>query len=235
MKRNLIRLSQQYVAALREHLEQEPNASLQPALGLGRQATALGLKSLELARIHEQAIAKLHTASGKDGIERRAKIFFDKANVPIQETHRASRQGDVRLGRLKEKLDQRTEDLAVSNRQLQRGVVRRKDMEVAARKIARHHKKCMEESLELQKRLRQLTHQVIAVQEDERKKISRKLQDEIAQTLLGINVRLISLKQGDRDNAKSLKNEIASTQRLVVKSARTVQRYARKLDGQQPA
>jgi signal transduction histidine kinase len=97
------------------------------------------------------------------------------------------------------------------------------------------HDKCLEESLELQKCLRQLTHRVLEAQEDERKKLSRELQDEIAQTLLGINVRLLSLKQGDRSNIQSLKNEIASTQRLVVKSARTVQRYAHKLEVHQPA
>ena len=84
------------------------------------------------------------------------------------------------------------------------------------------HDKCLEESLELQNCLRQLTHRVLAAQEDERKKLSHELQDEIAQTLLGINVRLLSLKQGDRNNTKGLKNEIASTQRLVVKSAKSV-------------
>jgi hypothetical protein len=75
--------------------------------------------------------------------------------------------------------------------------------------------------------LRQLTHQVLAAQEDERKKISRELQDEIAQTLLGINVRLLTLKQEARSNTKGLKNEIASTQRLVLKSAKSVRRAAR--------
>jgi signal transduction histidine kinase len=82
----------------------------------------------------------------------------------------------------------------------------------------------LKESLQLQEGLRQLTHQVLAAQEDERKKISRELQDEIAQTLLGINVRLLSLKQEARTNTKGLKNEIASTQRLVVKSAKSVRR-----------
>jgi signal transduction histidine kinase len=92
------------------------------------------------------------------------------------------------------------------------------------------HDKCLEESLELQKRLRQLTHQVLAAQEDERKKISCELQDEIAQTLLGINVRLLSLKQENRSSTNGLKNEIASAQRLVAKSAKFVRRFARKLD-----
>jgi signal transduction histidine kinase len=100
-------------------------------------------------------------------------------------------------------------------------------MEDALKKSGTHHKKCLEESLHLQKRLRQLTHRVISTQEDERKNISRELQDEIAQTLLGINVRLLSLKQEARSNIKGLKNEIASAQRLVVKSAKSVRRVAR--------
>ena len=131
------------------------------------------------------------------------------------------------MSRLEETLGQRTEELAATNRQLQRGVVRRKVMEDAAEANGKHHQKCLEESLQLQKRLRQLTHRVIAAQENDRQNISRELQDEIGQTLLGINVRLLSLKQQSRSNAKGLKNEIATAQRLVLKSARSVRRVAR--------
>jgi two-component system chemotaxis response regulator CheB len=217
------------VAALRKHLKQGPQAGLQPALGLGRQAAALGLETLDLARIHERAIVTLEAASGKDGIEKRAEIFFTEAIIPVVETHRAARQSKTRLNRLNKTLSQRTEELAASKRQLQRGVVRRKVMEDAFKKSGQHHKKCLEESLQLQKRLRQLTHRVMASQEDERKNISRELQDEIAQTLLGINVRLLSLKQHARNNTRGLKNEIASTQALVLKSAKSVRRVAREI------
>jgi len=44
---------------------------------------------------------------------------------------------------------------------------------------------------------------------------------------LGINVRLLTLKQEARSNTKDLKNEIASTQQLVLKSAKSVRRVAR--------
>ena len=227
MKQKLTKLSQRYVTALRKHLKQGPRASLQPALGLGRQAVALGVETLELARIHERALTTLGLFNSKNGVIKRAEIFFTEAITPIMETERAARQTKVDLSRLKETLGQRTEELAVTNRQLQRGVVRRKAMEDAFEKSGQHHHKSLEESLQLQKRLRQLTHQVLAAQEDERKNISRELQDEIAQTLLGINVRLLSLKQEVRSNTKGLKNEIASTQRLVVKSAKSVRRIAR--------
>jgi hypothetical protein len=53
--------------------------------------------------------------------------------------------------------------------------------------------------------------------------------------LLGINVRLLAMKQKARSSTRGLKNEIASTQRLVVKSAKSVRRFARELNLRQPA
>ncbi len=71
-----------------------------------------------------------------------------------------------------------------------------------------------------------MTHRVLASQEEDRKKISLELQNEIAQTLLGINVRLLTLKQEARNNSKGLKKEIAKTQRLVLGSSRSVRQVA---------
>ena len=229
MKQKLTAFSQSYVTALRKQLKQGPQASLQPALGLGRQAVALGLETLELARIHEQSLATLQLSNAKNAFTKLAGIFFTEANTAIVETHRAAQQTKARLSRLKETLGERTEELAATNRELQRGVVRRKVMQEAAEKNGRHYKKCLEESLDLQRRLRQLTHRVLTAQEDERKNISVELHDEIAQTLLGINVRLLSLKQKAKLNHRGLKSEIASTQRLVVKSVKSVRRVAREL------
>jgi signal transduction histidine kinase len=229
MKQNPIEFSQKYVTALQKQLKQGPQASLKPALGLGREAVALGLETLGLARVHEQALATLGLTNVKNGFTRLAGIFFTEANTPIEETHHAARQTQVHLSKLMATLGQRTEELAVCNRQLRRGADRRKVMEDDFAKRGKRHQKSLEESLELQKRVRQLTHQVMEAQENERKKISRELQDEIAQTLLGINVRLLSLKHEARSNSKGLKKEIASTQRLVVKSARTVRQVGRKI------
>jgi signal transduction histidine kinase len=228
MKTKLSRLSERYMAALRKHLKQGPNASLQLALGLGRQAVTLGLEILDVARIHERVLTELKSSSSNKGPlkRKRAEIFFDKAITPIVETHRAARHSKVRLNQARKTLARRTNELALTKRELQRGIVRRKVIEHAAVTSRKHYQKCLEESLELQKRLRQLTHRVLAAQEDERKKISRELQNEIAQTLLGINVRLLSLKQGGRIHTQGLKNEIAGTQRLVVKSAKSIRRVA---------
>jgi signal transduction histidine kinase len=145
------------------------------------------------------------------------------------ETHRAARQGRIDLNRLNHTLGRRTAELAATNLQLKRGIVRRKSVEAALKKSGSLYAKLLDDSLLLEEGLRLLTHQVLTAQEDERKKISLGLQDEIAQTLLGINVRLLSLKQEARLNTKGLKNEIASAQRLVVKSAKSVRRVAQEL------
>jgi signal transduction histidine kinase len=231
MKQELIGLSRRYVTALRTHLKRGAQDNLQPALTLGRRAVALGLETLELARIHERALVTLELSKSKDGLARRAEIFFTQAIAPIVETHHAARQSKNELNRLNGTLDRRTAELAATNRRLQRGIARHKSAETALKKSGQHYGKLLKESLQLQEDLRQLTHQVLLAQEDERKKISRKLQNEIAQTLLGINVWLLSLKHEARSNSKGLKNEIASVQQQVIKSAKSVQRVARGLGG----
>jgi signal transduction histidine kinase len=231
MKQTLVQLSQQYATTLGKQLKLGPRASLLPALELGRQAVVLGLETLDLARIHEQAMVELQLSTTKNAFTKLAGIFFIEANTAIEETHSAARKAKVELSRMMASLGERTAELAASNRHLQRGVARRKAMEADSAKRGRRHQKSLEESLQLQTRLRHLTHQVLSAQEDERKKISHELQDEIAQTLLGINVRLLSLKQEARKNTNGFKNTIANTQRLVAKSARSVRQVGRKIGG----
>jgi signal transduction histidine kinase len=229
MKQRINRLSKRYVTALRKQLKQGPQASLKPALKLGREAVTLGVETLGLARIHEQALVELELSDAKNAFNKVAGIFFTEANTLIEETHHAARQAQAHLSKAMSALRRRTAQLAVCNRQLQNSADRRKAMEVDFAKRGKLHQQSLEESLELQKRLRQLTRQVMEAQENERKKISRELQDEIAQTLLGINVRLLSLKREARNNTKGFKNEIAGTQRLLVKSARSARQVGRRI------
>ncbi len=85
------------------------------------------------------------------------------------------------------------------------------------------------ESQDMQKKLRQLTHQILTAQEEERKKISRELHDEVVQTLVGINVELSALVHGNSAGVRQLKDKIAHTQRLVESSVDAVHRFARDL------
>ena len=227
MKQKLTALSQRYAAALRKHLRQGPRASLQPAHDLGRQAAALNLETLDVARIHDEALATLEVSSSRNGFIKRAEIFFAEAITPIEETHHAALKANVRLSRLNQTLGRRTVDLAASHRSLKQDIVQRKTVEQALKKSGEHSRKLLKESRRLQKHLQRLTHQIMSAQEDKRKKISRELHDEIAQTLLGINVRLLTLKKEAAVNAHGLKKEIVSTQRLVDNSVKSIKRFAR--------
>jgi two-component system sensor histidine kinase DegS len=215
------------VTALKKHLKEGPRASLKPARGLGRLAVAIGLETLDLARIHEEALATLEASSSRDGIIKRAELFFTEAITPIENTHRAALKINARLSQLNKTLGRRTVDLAVSNSSLKQGIARRKTVEQALKKSGEHSQKVLKESHQLQKHLQHLTHQILSAQEDKRKKISRDLRDEIAQTLLGVNVRLLTLKKEAAVNAESLKKDIARTQRLIDKSVKSIKRFAR--------
>ena len=229
MKRKLIRLSRQYATALRKHLKQGPRASLQPARGLGRQAVANGLETLDVAKIHEGALATLEASSSRDGIIERAEIFFAETITPIEKTHRAALKANLHLTQLNKTLSRRAVDLAASNRALKKGIARRKAAEQALKESGGHAQKLLEESRHLQKYLQHLTHRLLSAHEDKRKKISHDLRDEIAQTLLGINVRLLTLKKVNEVNTEGLKKEIASTHRLVDMSVKSIGRFAREI------
>src|SRR5438105_3339489 len=180
MKRKLTSLSRRYASALRKHLQRAPGAGLRSARGLGRKAVSLGLETLDLARMHAGALAALEASTSRDGIIKRAEIFFTEAIIPIENTHHAALKTNARLNRMNQSLDRRTGDLAAANRSLKQSIVRRKHAEEALKKSGGNAKKLLKESHGLQKHLQHLTHQILAAQEDKRKKISHDLQDEIA-------------------------------------------------------
>ncbi len=123
----------------------------------------------------------------------------------------------------------RLKKLAIANRNLKREIVQRKKAEAALKKSEAHYAQLFVESLRMQEQLRHLSRQLLMAQEEERKRISRELHDEIVQTLVGINVHLASLKVQTRLNIKDLLQKITHTQRLVEKSVNIVHRFAREL------
>jgi len=148
---------------------------------------------------------------------------------PIPNPHMDKNKQELK--RLGATLKKRTLSLVATQRQLQKSIVRRKLAETKLRTSSEQYARLLKESLLLQKGLRTLTHQVLRVQEDDRKQLSHKLQNEIAQALLGINVRLLSLKAETKGNTKGLKLGIATMQQLVTKSERSVRQAARKFGG----
>lgn len=68
-------MSRQYAAALRKHVKQRTGGSLQVARRLGGEAAGLGLKTVDMARIHAGALGKLEGA-GRAGIIKQAEILY---------------------------------------------------------------------------------------------------------------------------------------------------------------
>jgi len=230
MTQNIVKLSQRYLMALRKHLKQGTRATLQPALKVGNQAVALGLETSDLIEIHQRALATLDVSSARNGPMKRAEFFLNEAITPIEQTHAAGVETRTSLSRTNKSLGRCTVDLTASNQSLKQGISRHKTAEVLLRKDGRHYTKLLRESNNLEKHLRHLTHRVLSAQEMDRKNISRELDDEIAQTLLGINVRLLTVKDAAKGNTANLKKVIANMQRLVEKSVRSINRFALELD-----
>ncbi len=233
MKRESARLSRRYHAALRKHLKRGRWAGLHAANGLGRRAMTIGLGTLDVARIHGQALIELvlpgDSPATRAATVRRAGIFFAQAITPIEKTHRTAHQTNARLGQLNHTLRQRSADLAASKRQLKEEIEQRRLAEESLRKSEQHYGQVLEQSRQMQEQLRLLSRQLLSAQEEERKKISRELHDVIAQTLTTINLRLVTLKKEAALNTKGIERSIARTQQLVEHSVNIVHRFAREL------
>jgi hypothetical protein len=93
MTRKSTGLSRRYQAALRKHPTHGSLASSKPAQRLGRQPMHLGHETLDLARIHEQALITLelpsYSARTRNVMVRRAGALFVEAITPIEHDHRA--------------------------------------------------------------------------------------------------------------------------------------------------
>jgi PAS domain S-box-containing protein len=136
---------------------------------------------------------------------------------------------DITERKQREQAQRRIEVLDASNQKLQQEITRRQTLEQSLQESEQHQSRLLKQSYHMQEQLRHLSHQILNAQEEERKRISRELHDEIAQTMVAINVHLVALTHVAKDNPKGLKQKIMRTQRLVEKSVDRVHRFAREL------
>jgi signal transduction histidine kinase len=136
------------------------------------------------------------------------------------------RTSPSKLTKLTKALASRILELTDSNRELQLGLARH---DAVNRSLVINGKKgclLLEESLNVEKQLQQITRQILTVKEDGRKKMSLHLQDEIVQTLEGIHLRLLVLNKEVSAGREDFKKEIANTQDLVLKSVGVINKFA---------
>ncbi len=230
MRQKLSRLSRQYEIALRKYLTRSSPISLQPARAMGLQAVRIGLTELDLVKIHAATLATVERTDSRESIIKRSELFLAKAIIPMEQTDHSHLKAKVDFTQVNKALDIRTSDLVASNRSLKQNIVRCKTVESDLQRKGEVSKKRLKASNRQQNYLRNLVHRVISAQEDRRTQISHELQDEIAQSLLGINVHLLILKEAANGDAKGFRKSIASTQLLVEKSICLISEFARELN-----
>jgi signal transduction histidine kinase len=77
--------------------------------------------------------------------------------------------------------------------------------------------------------LRALSSRILSVQEEERRRISRDLHDEISQALTAIHMNLGLIERSGVSDAMLPKSRIDDTKRLLERTMDTVHRFAREL------
>ncbi len=133
-------------------------------------------------------------------------------------------------GRIKAEAAQRhLEVLAASNEKLKREIARRLASETALKKSERQALQALEEARTLQEKLRQISHQILTVEENQRKEISRELHDKICQLLVGINVHLSIFAKTAMRKPATIGHKITPLRRLVAQGVKIVHRFARDL------
>lgn len=226
----LNRLAENYLTALRRYSAQGSGAGLAAAHDLGAAAVAGGLETLALAKVHNCALAALLLESDgslpPEHLTAHAREFFTEAVIPLEGTHRLAREASTGLQQLHTTLERRTSDLAESRLALQQQVAGRRKAEAALRTSERSSRKLLKDSRLLEKQLQEVIRKVLSATEAERKKMSHNLNDQIAQNLLAINLRMLALKKDVATNHADILQEIATTQQLVDESAAIIRRLA---------
>jgi PAS domain S-box-containing protein len=96
-------------------------------------------------------------------------------------------------------------------------------------KSEHHAHQLLEQSHLLQKKLRDVSHQILKAQEDLRKEISRELHDKVVQLLVGIKLNLVALSKAAKTDPRSIRRKITPVRQLVTKAVETVHQFARDL------
>ncbi len=103
----LTELEKQYALALEDYLAEGGERALERAYELGRRAIADGLGILDIAAVHQKALASiLLRTQGSEGAMKKAGQFFSESVAPFEMTFRGFQESIVKLQNLNRTLEQ---------------------------------------------------------------------------------------------------------------------------------
>ncbi len=217
-----------YHEALADYLAHPDESTLQQAYELGRAAMTAGLGVVDLIRLHHRALAEGSLPADAAQSVNALESFLLEALSPFEAAYRGFRGARERLQQINGVLAQRNEELSRTNLHLEEEVRTRQRVEGALRESKDHYFRLFQQAHSMERDLRELSGKVLSAQEDERKRISRELHDEVGQALTAVNVAVAMLKkQAQSDD--SFGKRVAEAEQLIAQTMETVHCFAREL------
>jgi len=230
MSKNYSSVPITYQGALHEYLLQPGEATLRQAYDLGRAAMSAGLGVFDLIRLHHQALTDgvLPDDTEPAGLAPALEGFLLEALAPFEASNCGIRSARQRLEGLNRVLEHRNEALALSNAQLAEEITLRQQSEATLRESKDHYFQLFQQAQAMEENLHDLSAQVLSDQEDDRKRISQKIHQEISQALTAVNVTIALLKKQVRADPAFERN-VAEAEQLLAHSMETIHTFARAL------